>query len=182
MRAAATRDRELVHRDGVRRGRLGRGRMRIRDRGVQLDLALEEDEGVEALCTHGRGRGVDAQAGGRARARHALARRRPTASVEALAVIDDTAGYHARHTEWRWSAGVGGASDGVAARMEPRQRRQRPAQWERARGVGRSARPSETRPVSFATDLSEIICEDGSKLSFAAEAERSRKENMLIVS
>ena len=42
--------------------------------------------------------------------------------------------------------------------------------------------PHETAPVSFAADLSSIRCEDGSELRFLAEAQRSRHDNLLIVS
>jgi hypothetical protein len=96
-------------------------------------------------------------------------------------VIDDAAGYHARHTEWRWSAGVGESPDGVALAWnlvsgvnDP------PIGSERAVWV--AGEPHEAPPVSFATDLSRIDCDDGSALSFHAEAERSRRENLLIVS
>jgi hypothetical protein len=41
--------------------------------------------------------------------------------------------------------------------------------------------PSEVAPVRFAADLSEIVAQDGSRLSFAAEAVRRRSENLLIV-
>ncbi len=41
--------------------------------------------------------------------------------------------------------------------------------------------PSEVGPVRFAADLSEILATDGSRLSFALEAERRRRENLLIV-
>ena len=105
----------------------------------------------------------------------------PPREIEALAVIDDTAGYHARHTEWWWSAGVGESPDGVALAWnlvagvnDP------PSGSERAVWV--AGEPREAPPVSFAADLSRISCEDGSELRFHAEAERSRSENLLIVS
>jgi hypothetical protein len=44
-----------------------------------------------------------------------------------------------------------------------------------------AGRPHETPPVSFAPDLTRIRCDDGSQLSFRAEAERARRENLLIV-
>jgi hypothetical protein len=44
-----------------------------------------------------------------------------------------------------------------------------------------AGRPHEVPPVSFADDLSWISCEDGSQLRFSAEAERSRRENLLIL-
>ena len=37
-----------------------------------------------------------------------------TLAVDACGLIDETAGYHARHTAWEWSAGAGIAADGEA--------------------------------------------------------------------
>jgi hypothetical protein len=160
--------------------RLEPGRVRLRDAGVELDLRLEEEEGIHALCTHGSGlvwtrkqagvaaRGTLALDGGRAR------------ELTALAVIDDTAGYHARHTEWWWAAGVGESSDGIATAWNlVRGVNDPPTGSERAVWV--AGRPHEATPVSFAADLSSISCEDGSTLDFHAEAERGRRENLLIV-
>ena len=53
------------------------------------------------------------QAGVRAHGTLALGGGSPRA-IEALAAIDDTTGYHARDTEWWWSAGVGTGEDGAA--------------------------------------------------------------------
>jgi hypothetical protein len=95
-------------------------------------------------------------------------------------VVDDTAGYHARHTEWWWSAGVGEGPDGTALAWnlvsgvnDP------PTGSERAVWV--AGEPHETPPVSFTAALERISCDDGSELEFQAEAERSRSENLLIV-
>jgi hypothetical protein len=41
--------------------------------------------------------------------------------------------------------------------------------------------PQEAPAVSFAADLTQIVAEDGSTLRFAAEAQRSRRENLLLV-
>jgi hypothetical protein len=167
----------------VRRGAvdLPLSRMRVRDDGVLLDLTLEEDEGIQAICSHGRGEvWTRKQAGVRARGTLALDGGRPR-EIEALAVIDDTAGYHSRRTEWWWSAGVGTSEDGaalawnlVAGVNDP------PTGSERAVWV--SGVPSEPASVRFAADLSEIVAQDGSRLSFAAEARRRRRENLLILS
>jgi hypothetical protein len=173
------------------------GRMRIRDGATLLDLTLGEDEGIQARCAHGAGlrsgggsrdgsKTLGAgevwtrkQAGVRAHGTLTLDGGPPRA-IEARAVIDDTVGYHARHTEWWWSAGVGTSEDGgplawnlVAGVNDP------PRGSERAVWV--DGEPSETAPVRFAADLSEIVAEDGSRLSFAAESVRRRNENMLIV-
>ena len=159
---------------------LDEGHMRVRDADVQLDLLLGEDAGIEARCRHGREEvWTRKQAGIRARGTLAIDGR-PARQIEALAVVDDTAGYHARHTEWWWSAGVGEAPDGTAVAWnlvsgvnDP------PSGSERAVWV--AGEPHETPPVSFAEDLSEITCVDGSELEFYAEAERARRENLLIV-
>jgi hypothetical protein len=159
---------------------LAPGRLRLREDGVVLDLLLDEDPGIEALCPHGRGQvWTRKQAGVPARGEISLDGGRPR-KLEARAVIDDTAGYHARATEWWWTAGVGEGSDGVMLAWnlvsgvnDP------PRGSERAVWVARE--PHEAPPVSFASDLSSIRSEDGSELGFLAEAERARKENLLIV-
>jgi uncharacterized protein DUF2804 len=165
-----------------RRGELAldRGRLALRDRGVELELELQEDEGVQALCPHGRSLvWTRKQAGIAALGTLRIDGGEPRA-VRARAVIDDTAGYHARETEWWWTAGVGRARDG------------RPLAWNLVSGVNDppsgSERavwvegvPAEAPPVQFAADLSRVRCEDGSELRFSAEAERARSENLLIL-
>jgi hypothetical protein len=155
-------------------------RLHVRDAGVRLDLRLEEDEGIEALCPNGRQEvWTRKQAGVRARGTLAL-EGGAARDIEASAVIDDTAGYHARHTEWWWSAGVGESPDGVplawnlvAGVNDP------PSGSERAVWV--AGEPHESPPVSFTANLDRISCLDGSELDFTAEAERSRKENLLVI-
>jgi hypothetical protein len=190
------RTRMLVRRGAVE---LPLGRMTVCDGGMLLDLALAEDAGIHALCPDGENkayrdvatghgyrtlRGGDVwtrkQAGVRAYGTLSLDGG-PEREVEALAVIDDTAGYHARHTEWWWSAGVGMSEEGV------------PLAWNLVQGVNDPPRgseravwvagePSEVAPVRFAADLSEIVADDGSRLDFTPEAMRRRTENLLILS
>jgi len=156
------------------------GRLRVSDTGVLLDLRLDEDDGIQALCPHGRESvWTRKQAGIPAHGTLALDGG-PPRQIEALAVIDDTAGHHARFTEWWWSAGVGAAPDGtplawnlVEGVNDP------PAGSERAVWV--ADEPAEAPPVTFAPDLSSIRAADGSQLRFVPEAERRRRENLLIV-
>ena len=92
---------------------LSEGRFRVHDAGVSLELHLEEEAGIEALCPHGAQQvWTRKQAGVRAQGTLALDGGAP-AEVDALAVIDDTVGHHARETEWRWSAGAGTGADGA---------------------------------------------------------------------
>jgi hypothetical protein len=148
---------------------------------VALDVQLEEGPGVEALCPHGRFEvWTRKQAGVPARGTLALDGGAPK-PVEALAVIDDTCGHHARRTEWWWTAGVGEGPDGVALAWnlvsgvnDP------PSGSERAVWV--AGEPHETPPVRFARDLTLVSCADGSELRFHADAQRSRSEHLLVVS
>ncbi len=164
----------------VRDGAAISGRLRARDNGVALDLALAENAGIEALCPHGRGYvWTRKQAGILATGTVALDGG-PQRAIEALAVVDDTAGYHARVTEWRWAAGVGVDPDGtplafnlVEGVNDP------PTGSERAVWV--AGKPHEVAAVHFAADLSWIDSADGSQLRFTAEAQRSRHENLLLV-
>jgi len=161
--------------------RLSPGHALVRDAAVELELALEEDEGWQARCADARGGEVwtRKQAGVAVRGSLRIDGGAPQA-LRARGVIDDTAGYHARRTEWRWSAGVGEAPDGtplawnlVAGVNDPRTGSER-AVW--VAGV-----PREAPPVSFGADLDRIESEDGSRLSFREEARRARRENLLLV-
>ncbi len=171
------RTRTLARRGAVE---LTPGRLRVRDGGVALDARFEEGAGIEAVCPHGSGYvWTRKQAGVRAHVTVALDGGPPRA-VEALAVLDDTAGYHARVTEWRWAAGVGVDPVGtplafnlVEGVNDP------PTGSERAVWV--AGEPHEVAPVTFAHDLTTITAADGSELRFAAEAQRSRRENLVVV-
>jgi hypothetical protein len=207
-------DRRLRERTHTLAGRgaveLTPGRLRVRDNGVALDLVLAEDAGIEALCPHGRGYvWTRKQAGISARGTVALDGG-PPRTIEALAVVDDTAGYHARVTEWRWAAGVGVDPSGAplafnlvegvndppteAGRHSPPTeagRHSPPASIPRSasipvsvsseRAVWVAGKPHEVAAVHFAADLSRIDSADGSQLRFTAEAQRSRRENLLLV-
>jgi Protein of unknown function (DUF2804) len=178
---ADSRLRERTH-TLMRRGsvELEPGRLLVRDGALRLDLTLEEDAGWEATCPHGSEYvWTRKQAGIRAHGTLALDGGAPR-TIEVLAVVDDTAGYHARVTEWRWAAGVGVDPAGtplafnlVEGVNDP------PSGSERA--VWIDGVPHEVPPVSFAADLTEIRAADGSKLRFAAEAQRHRRENLLLV-
>jgi hypothetical protein len=95
---------------------------------------------------------------------------------------DQSAGYHRRHTEWLWSAGVGTSRDGrelawnlVTGINDP------PAGSERAIWV--DGRPTEPEPVRFEgpSGLDSIRFAGGERLEFTGEAERSRDDNMILI-
>lgn len=100
----------------------------------------------------------------------------PTRSFEGRGVIDESAGYHDRRTSWRWSAGVGESVDG------------REVAWNLVEGINSSPTqsertvwldglPREIGPVTF-EGLEAAVADDGEKLTFIAEAQRSRKESV----
>jgi hypothetical protein len=95
---------------------------------------------------------------------------------------DQSAGYHRRHTNWMWSAGIGTSRDGrdvawnlVTGINDP------PRHSERAIWV--DGRPSEPEPVEFTgTDgLDGIRFAGGERLDFIGEADRSHEDNMLLI-
>jgi len=158
--------------------RFDRGRVTVRDGDCAIDLALEEAPGVESVCAHGAGyvwtrkqAGVPVRGTIRVAGEHLR--------VDALGVVDDTAGYHDRRTEWRWSAGVGATVDGqtvgwnlVSGVNDP------PRGSERTLWV--DAAPVEVEPVVFADDLAWVRFADGAVLRFAAEAVRERHDELLL--
>lgn len=159
---------------------LDAGRLRLRDRGVELDVRLDEDDGFAAVCRNGRGHvWTRKQAGIAARGTLALDGS-PPRQIDARVVIDDSAGRHPHRTEWWWSAGVGHGPGGVALAWnlvsgvnDP------PSGSERAVWVDGS--PSEAPPVEFSPDLLAVRGADGSELRFAPEAERAHSQNALFV-
>jgi hypothetical protein len=166
-------------RERTRNGRgavaLDLGSAHLDDDGVRLELELDEDAGVETVCASGRSYAWTRKQGGiRARGRIEIAGE-PARTIDARAVIDDTAAYYERHTRWRWSAGVGHAVDGRALA------------WNLVQGVNDPPRgsertlwiegePRELEAVTFDPELTSV-----GGLRFAAEATRVRRENRLVV-
>ena len=72
------------------------------------------------------------------------------------AFIDESAGYHARHTTWHWSAGIGRTRRRARGGVEPRRRRARRARAPASGRCGWTASPSELPPLAFAEDLSRV--------------------------
>jgi hypothetical protein len=165
----------------TRRGavELHEGRLRIDDAGVRLDLALREEAGVQSDCPHGNDRVWTRKQAGLPASGTLSLDGGPARTIGARAVIDDTAGYHARRTEWWWTAGVGADAQGVAVAWNLVSGVNDPASGSE-RAVWLAGHAREAPPVRFSSDLSRVSCEDGSELLFEAEAERSRRESLLI--
>lgn len=160
-------------REGRAGARLEPGRVRVVDGGVQLDLALDEEPGVETVCSYEPSYAWTRKQGG-IEASGAVIVDGALTAVRARAIVDDTAGYYPHHTSWRWSAGIGRTVDGL------------PMAWNLVEGVndppGGSERtlwvegePCELPPVHFDEDLGGV-----GELRFHREAVLVRRRNLLI--
>jgi Protein of unknown function (DUF2804) len=140
-----------------------------------ISLELDEGPGVEVASRHGRSYiWTRKQAGIAVRGQVRVSGR--TIAVDGpFGFVDESAGYHARRTAWRWSAGIGRAGDGRAVA------------WNLVDGVHDSAVdsertvwiegvPEEVGPVEFAADLSRV-----GDLRFAEWSAREDHTNRLIV-
>jgi hypothetical protein len=156
--AVALPDGSLFERTTSRRGGvlLEPGRVRVDAPEAAIELELGDDAGdeVEVASPHGRfwiwtRKRANTPARGRV-----LAGGREH-SVDGTAFVDESAGYHARHTSWRWSAGVGRGERGERLA------------WNLVEGVHDAPEASERTvwvdgeahevgPVEFAPDLSRV--------------------------
>lgn len=182
-RQGALRERTALWRPG-RVVRMGEGVVTVRDHDVEIDLHF-----TERLATAHETRLPHGDAGGWIWTR----KQAPVAvhgtvkvdgaviAVDALGLIDDTAGFHERETAWHWSAGIGREDGGavvawnlVTGVNDP------PTGSERAvwRGGGP---PAEVGPVTFAADLSSVRFAEGGELAFASEAIRERHDDLRLV-
>ncbi|MGI8920357.1 MAG: DUF2804 domain-containing protein [Solirubrobacteraceae bacterium] len=157
------------------------GLVSIRDGAVAVELELDEPDGaVETLLGDG-GPGfvwTRKHAGIAARGQVAIDGHRRPVSLEAA--LDDTAGYHRRHTRWSWSAGIGRLAEGVSLAWNLVEGVNDPPSGSE-RTIWRAGIASEAPPARFASDLSTVSFDDGARLRFAPEAERVHEQNLLLL-
>jgi hypothetical protein len=142
--------------------------------GARIELALEPAAGVEVASPAGEAWIWTRKRGG-VRAAGTVELDGLTRNLHAHAVVDESAGYHPRHTSWRWSAGVGRGEGGervawnlvTGVHDDPRASE---------RTVWVDGEPHEVPPVEFADDLSSV-----GGLSFDEEwCAREERTNRLI--
>ncbi|HXF30365.1 MAG TPA: DUF2804 family protein [Solirubrobacterales bacterium] len=175
------RDRELAHttlRPGSREVVLDGARLLVDAPGLHADLRLGEAEPIESICPSGSGWGwTRKRAGVPIEGTLEIPGRR--LAVEGFGVDDESAGYQARHTSWRWSAGVGTAADGRAVAWNLVEGINDPAA-KSERAIWIDGAPHEPAPVTF-QGLDAVTFADGSRLEFEGGAERSRDDNFLLI-
>ena len=172
--AVALPDGTLRERTTAVRGpvRVEGSQVQVQTRDVRIELELDESSPVEIVSPHGdqwiwTGKQANVPARGTVTI-DGVAHR-----VDDPAFVDDSAGYHAYHTAWRWSAGHGRLEDG------------RTAGWNLVTGVHDGdpsectvwvdGEPREVAPVEFADDLSRV-----GGLEFSPWSERKNRTNLLL--
>lgn len=153
------------------------GRVCVDDGPVRIDILVEPAEGVETISPHGAEYIWTRKQGGVAmRGQVAIGDRHH--QIDGRGVVDESAGYHDRHTSWKWSAGVGVAATGeeIAWNLVSGMHDAREAS-ERTLWVDGSAR--EVAPVRF-VGLDAIRSEEGDVLEFTAEATRAQEDNLFL--
>ena len=135
-----------------------------------IDLRLDEGEGLEIVSPHG-DKWIWTRKQANVPARGTVAIDGRELRIDDVAFIDDSAGYHAHRTAWRWSAGHGRLDDGRAVG------------WNLVDGVHDGdpsertvwvdGEPHEVGPLEFADDLSRV-----GGLEFSAWSERTDRTNL----
>jgi hypothetical protein len=145
------RERTTSGRGGVT---VGPGRARVAARDVRIELELAEGPGVEVVSPHGSSY-IWTRKQAAVPARGAVELDGTRFEIDGPAFVDDSAGYHARRTMWRWSAGTGRGENGEQLA------------WNLVEGVHDAAEasertvwmdgdPVEVGPVEFAADLARV--------------------------
>jgi hypothetical protein len=178
-RAGRRHDARTILRPGSREVTMDGPEVEVDSPGLRASLRLGQALPIESICPSGSG--------------WAWTRKRAGVPIEgtvevpgrrwrvsARGVDDESAGYHRRHTSWRWSAGVGRGEDG------------RRLAWNLVEGVNDPAanseraiwvdgEPHEPPPVAF-RGLDAIGFDAGPALEFASESAHARDESFLVVS
>jgi hypothetical protein len=156
-------------------------RVRVDAPDVQIDLTLEESDGVEIVSPTGSdGNYIWTRKQAHVPVRGSLVTDGRRREIDGVAFIDDSAGYHPRHTAWMWSAGNGVASDGRAVA------------WNLVTGIHDSLQnsertlwiegvPQELGPVVFAPDLSAVTFQEGGGLDFTEWSAREEHTKLLVM-
>jgi hypothetical protein len=100
--------------------------------------------------------------------------------LDAPGLVDDSAGYHPRHTHYKWSAGAGTDVQGRSVAWNVVEGiNDLPTNSERT--VWMQAVPTEPGPVRIDDDLAGVDFAEGSRLEFEPQAVRETHDNLLVI-
>jgi Protein of unknown function (DUF2804) len=140
-----------------------------------IDISLREGPGVEVLSPHGRSWIWTRKQAGIPVSGTVRVDGREHRVEGPLGFVDESAGYHARRTTWRWSAGIGRARDGRAVAWNLVEGvHDAPTASERTVWV--EGDPHEVEPQAFAADLSAV-----GDLRFTEWSAREDHTNRLVM-
>jgi Domain of unknown function (DUF2804), C-terminal len=164
--------------EGRRGIALAPGAVEVAEGDVEIRLELDEREPIETATAYG---GTFAWTAKQADvpARGVVHINGREIAVQSRAVVDVSAGYHPRHTAWKWSAGVGHLDDG------------RSVGWNLVAGIHDSAEhsertvwvegdASEVPAVEFTGGLAGLRC-GADELAFAEWSAREERTNRLLM-
>ena len=180
--AVVTPDGELHERTTVGRGgvTVAPGAVAVVTDDVRIALVLKESGGVEVVSPTAAGDYIWTRKQADVPARGVVDIEGRWYPIDGVAFVDESAGYHDRHTAWKWSAGNGLTSDGRAV------------SWNLVAGVHDAptasertvwvdGEPAEVGPVTFAPDLSQVTFAEGGSLQFAEWAAREADVNLVLM-
>jgi uncharacterized protein DUF2804 len=171
-------DARTTLRPGSREVSIEGSRLEIDSPNLRASLRLGQTLPIEAICPSGPGWGwTRKRVGVPIEGTVEVPGRRW--EISARGVDDESAGYHQRHTSWRWSAGIGRAEDGrrlawnlVEGVNDPPERSER-ASWV-------DGEPTEPGPVRF-RGMDGIDLAGADRLDFTSESAHARDENFLLL-
>jgi uncharacterized protein DUF2804 len=162
-----------------RRVHLAADGVRVDDGEVSIELSLDPTDTFDVYRPEGRAyiwSHKELCASARARVRIGDHVR----DVTGTAFVDVNAGYHFRHTQWRWAAGAFSGEDGghvawnaITGLFDT------PEQSERTIWVG--GRGTEIKPVTFSQDANVVTFDEGGELTFEVEETLRKRVGLFLI-
>jgi len=163
----------------TRRVRLEPNRVQVWDGDAEIAITFEPCTGFE-VYRPARGAYIWSHKDYCAQARGTVRYRETVRAVTGVMFVDINAGYHERHTHWRWAAGAGLDQQGrLVAFNAITGLFDTPANSERTIWI--DGNPQEIGPNSFSEDLSTVSFAEGGSLRFQPEALIEHRDNFLVV-
>ena len=175
--AIAFPDGRIVGRTTLRHGGVHshRNRVSVSADGVSFGLTLDESDGVEIASPTSQGQYIWTRKQAHVPMHGVVQAGELVKPIDGFAFVDESAGYHDRHTVWKWSAGNGVATDGRAVAWNlVTGVHDAPVHSERTVWIDGDA--LEVAPVAFAEGLEGV-----GELRFTPEAERVRRDDLLLL-